>query len=284
MEIVNLEYLMNPNVKVLMEPCVMALGFFDGVHKGHRKLIETAKAIAKKDNLKFTVMTFFPHPSNIIPSSKKIDRYITPLPIKKQLFKEMGVETLIIVNFNTNFAKLSHQQFVEDYLVGFQCKHVVAGFDFTYGFKGKGNMEQLVIDSDGRFEVTTVQKLECQEEKISSTIIRELLNIGDVHRIPLYLGDCYSIKGIVTHGEKNTGDSLKINIDKNYLLPLMGLYKVKLLVDNQVIFARVMIPTENKGSLVINIDQHFMRMIQKHIKISVISRIVGETAKYRQII
>lgn len=284
MEIVNLEYPMNRKVNVLMQPCVMALGFFDGVHKGHRKLIETAKAIAKKDNLKFTVMTFFPHPSNIVPSSKKIDRYITPLPIKKQLFKEMGVETLIIVNFNTNFAKLSHQQFVEDYLVGFQCKHVVAGFDFTYGFKGKGNMEQLVRDSDGRFEVTTVQKLECQEEKISSTIIRELLSIGDVHRIPLYLGDCYSIKGIVTHGEKNTSDSLKVNFDKSYILPSMGSYKVRILVGIQAVFGTVIIPNENKGSLVINIDQHFMKMTQKQIQISFISRIVGETTRYKQII
>lgn len=284
MEIVNLEYPMNTKVQDMNEPCVMALGFFDGLHKGHRRIIETAKAIAKKEKLKFTVMTFFPHPSNVVPSSKKIDRYITPLPIKKQLFEEIGVERLIIVNFNTNFSKLSHMQFVDEYLIGLNCMHVIAGFDFTYGFKGKGNMDQLLIDSKGRFGVTTVKKLECQEEKISSTIIRELLKNGEVHRIPSFLGDCYSIKANITHVKKNSSNILEVDIDMDYILPMTGRYRVKMLVGNNEVFGTVKIPKENKGSLVIKLDRNAIIIDQKAIEFLFIRRLLIESSRYKQII
>lgn len=120
------------------EPSVMVLGFFDGIHLGHRALIDTGKKIAKEKQLKLAVMTFFPHPSNVLPVKNKITSYLSPLPKKQSLLKNMGVEKLYIVKFTEQFSGISPSDFIERYIVGLNCKHVVAGFDFTYGHKGKG--------------------------------------------------------------------------------------------------------------------------------------------------
>lgn len=144
------------------------LGFFDGIHLGHQKIIETAKQIAKQKNLKLAVMTFYPHPSSVI-KKEGITQYLTPLPEKEKQFRELGVDLLYIVEFDIKFAKIPHDVFVNQYLVKLGCKHAVAGFDFTYGCKGKGNMKQLEIDANDRFEVTTVSKFERFGEKVSST-------------------------------------------------------------------------------------------------------------------
>jgi riboflavin kinase/FMN adenylyltransferase len=278
MEIVNLNYPIDPTVQLKNEPCVMALGFFDGVHRGHRKIIETAKAIAKKEKIKFTVMTFFPHPSNVIPTQKKINRYITPLPIKQELFASMGVEKLFIVNFNMNFSKLDHQQFVEQYIVGLHCKHVVAGFDFTYGFKGQGDMEQMVTDSKNRFEVTTVSKLEHNHEKISSTLIREVLNTGEVENIPLYLEDHYSIKGKVVRdrylNDKET--ILTIEVDQFYHLPKKGLYEIKVQCGESMIFGSFDVPIQNTGTIEVLLVHNCKIYYEKDVTVYLIKKKLEE--------
>lgn len=255
MEVVNLDHPIDLTVSLNSEPCVMALGFFDGVHKGHRKIIETAKEIAKKEKIKFTVMTFFPHPSNVISKTKKIDHYITPLPVKKEIFKSLGVERLFIVNFNTDFSKFSHQQFVEQYIVGLKCQHVVAGFDFTYGYKGQGNMDQMVSDSNGRFDVTTVSKLEHNHEKISSSSIREMLITGEVQKIPMYLEDYYSIKGkVIRNYHINHNENvLTIKIDHSYHLPKKGLYKITAELDNSIFDGTFYVPLHNTGTIEVHL-------------------------------
>ncbi|WP_168733866.1 FAD synthetase family protein [Metabacillus sediminilitoris] len=255
MEVVNLDHPIDLTVSLNSEPCVMALGFFDGVHKGHRKIIETAKEIAKKEKIKFTVMTFFPHPSNVISKTKKIDHYITPLPVKKEIFKCLGVEKLFIVNFNTDFSEFSHQQFVEQYIVGLKCQHVVAGFDFTYGYKGQGNMDQMVSDSNGRFDVTTVSKLEHNHEKISSSAIREMLITGEVQKIPMYLEDYYSIKGkVIRNYHINHNENvLTIKIDHSYHLPKKGLYKITAELDNSIFDGTFYVPLHNTGTIEVHL-------------------------------
>ena len=255
MEIVNLDNPFDSIASLSSEPCVMALGFFDGVHKGHRKIIETAKEIAKKEKIKFTVMTFFPHPSNVISKTKKIDHYLSPLSVKKGIFRSLGVEKLFIVNFNTDFSRFSHQQFVEQYIVGLKCQHVVAGFDFTYGYKGQGNMNQMVADSNGRFDVTTVSKLEHNHEKISSTIIREMLMTGNVKNIPMYLEEYYAIKGkVIRHHKINHNETvLVINIDSSYHLPKKGMYKIKADLDHVNFEGTFQVPILNTGTVEIQL-------------------------------
>ncbi|MFD2924527.1 FAD synthetase family protein [Halobacillus naozhouensis] len=225
MRTIQIHYPISTATQLDSERCVMALGFFDGVHLGHQKIIKTAKRLADEKNLKLAVMTFSHHPSSVIKKGKIIKNYITPLSVKVKVLKQLGVDLLYVIDFNEEVAKIPHHQFVNDYLCGLNCAHVVAGFDYKYGFKGKGDMEQLSIDSAGRFEVTTVPKLEKDEEKVSSTLLRELISSGKVEKIREYLGRNYEVLGEV----KGRGRTCTINFDPDYYLPCPGQYEVTIM-------------------------------------------------------
>ncbi|SFF72870.1 FMN adenylyltransferase /riboflavin kinase [Halobacillus alkaliphilus] len=204
------------------QSCVMALGFFDGVHLGHQKIIRTAKKIAKDKGLKLAAMTFAQHPSSVIPKGPTITKFITPLSEKAKVFEQLGVDILYVVDFTKELAKVPHQQFVDQYIYGLNSKHVVAGFDYKYGFKGKGDMSQLPIDSKGRFGVTTVSKLEQHEQKVSSTLLRALISTGRVEEIYQYLGKSYEMRGEV----KGKGRTCTFSFDPSYYMPIPGHYEV----------------------------------------------------------
>ncbi|MGY4691483.1 adenylyltransferase/cytidyltransferase family protein [Salibacterium sp. K-3] len=224
MRTIHVQHPIEKTIQDNSEPCVMALGFFDGVHLGHQEIIKTAKTIADQKNLKLAVMTFFPHPSTVIKKGNQITRYITPLSVKERMFEKLGVDLLYITAFDMNVAKVPHKDFVDDYLYGLKCRHAVAGFDYTYGFKGEGNMAQLNLDADGRFGVTTVEKLEKHHQKVSSTLLRQLITTGRVEHIPNYLGGRYEIQGILRREEHR----YRLYIDTDYLLPSPGSYEVTL--------------------------------------------------------
>ncbi|WP_052158935.1 FAD synthetase family protein [Halobacillus sp. BBL2006] len=207
------------------QPCVMALGFFDGVHLGHQKIIQTAKKLAKDKGLKLAVMTFAQHPSSVIPKGPTITNFITPLSEKAEVFEQFGVDFLYVVDFTKEVAKVPHQQFVDQYLCGLNSKHVVAGFDYKYGFKGQGDMKQLPIDSKGRFEVTTVSKFEKHEQKVSSTLLRSLISTGRVEEIPQYLGRSYEMTGDI----EGKGRTCKFSFDPTYYIPSPGQYEVTII-------------------------------------------------------
>ncbi|WP_041094539.1 cytidyltransferase [Bacillus badius] len=217
-------------------PCVLALGFFDGVHIGHRGILEAAKAAARSKGYQFNVMTFYPHPKDILFPSQEPMTYLTPLPLKEERFQELGVDRLFIVKFTPDFAQLSPEAFIERYILALHSKHVVAGFDYHYGHKGKGNMETLTRAGTGKFEVTTIQKIEQKEEKISSTAIRELLAAGKVDKVPSLLGCSYETRGRV---QKNSlfyknHQFIKVDIDKEYRLPKLGIYRVEAEIEGRV--------------------------------------------------
>lgn len=207
------------------EPCIIALGFFDGVHLGHQQIIKVAKKIAQDQNLIVAVMTFFPHPSKVIKPDEGIDQFLTPLPIKQEIFRDLDVEKMLIVEFDKDFANLPHKEFIDQYICGLNCQHVVAGFDFSYGYRGLGNMSTLVADAQGRFGVTTVEKLECNDQKISSTHIRKLLEEGFVEKIPDFLGENYKTEGVVdSYPFQNV---VKVLVEMAYRLPCRGFYRIK---------------------------------------------------------
>jgi riboflavin kinase / FMN adenylyltransferase len=217
--------------KTELPPTVMALGYFDGIHLGHQQVIRTAKHIAEEKGYKSAVMTFDPHPSVVLGRKEKHVQFITPLKEKERLIAKMGIDYLYVVEFSRDFAELLPQQFVDQYIIDLHVKHVVAGFDFTYGRLGKGTMETLPFHSRGEFTQTVVPKLSIQEEKISSTYIRQLLKNGEVEKLPNLLGRFYEIKGIVIDGEKRgrTIGFPTANIDPidDYLLPALGVYAVR---------------------------------------------------------
>ncbi|MFJ5763560.1 bifunctional riboflavin kinase/FMN adenylyltransferase [Neobacillus sp. NPDC093182] len=173
------------------KPNVMALGCFDGLHHGHCTVIHTAYQKAKAKKAELAVMSFFPHPKTVISNGNVHVHTLMPLAVKEEKLRKMGVDTFYIVEFDIEFAALSPEQFVSQYLNGLGVVHAVAGFDFSYGSRGAGNLDRLNQDSGGRIDVTKVEKVELWGEKISSTCIRERLLNGKVAELPDLLGRFY---------------------------------------------------------------------------------------------
>ncbi|MBS4172562.1 bifunctional riboflavin kinase/FAD synthetase [Bacillus sp. FJAT-49736] len=220
-------------------PLVMALGYFDGIHLGHKKVITTAKNIAEEHIWKSAVMTFDPHPSVVLSAQNKHVELITPLDEKIRLMEELGIDYLIIVRFTSSFASLDPQEFVNQYIIGLNVKHVVAGFDFTYGKFGKGTIDTMPLHSKNEFGCTKVEKLNSPngDEKVGSTLIRKLLHEGDVTGAYSLLGRFYRTDGIVVHGEKRGRQigfpTANIKLNSDYIVPQNGVYAVKIYVNNQ---------------------------------------------------
>ncbi|WP_257347407.1 riboflavin kinase [Pseudalkalibacillus decolorationis] len=237
METVHLKHGMNDLSSHRAGSCVMALGFFDGVHLGHQQLIQIAKKIARKNHLKLAVMTFYPHPKEVISRGANRVHYLSPLPAKQEMLADMGVDKLYVMKFDLNFSQLPPQDFINQYIIGLQCKHVVAGFDFTFGYRGEGNMELLKGEGLGKFEVTTISKVEQHHQKIGSTLIRQFVTSGDVNVVPDYLGDYFEMIGkvdaIPSLKNKQNPLPVKIEIDHKYIFPKPGVYEIQVEVGSQ---------------------------------------------------
>ncbi|KMY56083.1 riboflavin biosynthesis protein RibF [Bacillus sp. FJAT-27231] len=220
-----------------LPPLVMALGFFDGVHTGHQQVIRAAVEKARDQGIKSAVMTFDPHPSVVLGNTHKQIKYITPIDEKIKRIEALEVDCLFIVRFTSDFAALEPQQFVDDYIIGLHVQHVVAGFDYTYGRLGKGTMETMPFHSRDVFTSTTVNKWECDEEKVSSTKIRRLLSEGDVDAAARLLGRPYEVKGTVIHGDKRGRKigfpTANVEVEEDYVIPESGVYAVKLKVKEE---------------------------------------------------
>lgn len=209
----------------------LAIGFFDGLHKGHFEVINQANKIAKEKGLRLAVMTFDPHPSHLFGDGKNKVGYITAFEEKSRLLKLMGVDTLFVVKFDHPLSSLTPAEFVEQFIKKIGVKHVTAGFDFTFGRKGAGTMDDMTMLSDGEYGTTVVGKVLDNADKISSTRIRELLSNGDVKDAAHLLGRNFRTIGTVVHGEKKgrelgfpTANVLPI-VDS--LLPANGVYAVR---------------------------------------------------------
>jgi riboflavin kinase/FMN adenylyltransferase len=198
---------------------VMALGCFDGLHRGHVKVIQSALQEAKERKVSLSVMSFFPHPKTVI-GGKASFHYLMPQSEKEKRLGELGVDTFYLVEFDKDFAGLSPQAFVKEYLIKLCVIHAVAGFDFSYGSRGAGNMKTLKQDSGDMIDVTTVEKVEYKGEKISSTRIRQQLLEGNVEELPNLIGHSFELKCVCT-GSVLTPYS-------NYTLPAPGRYEVTL--------------------------------------------------------
>ncbi|MEY8348396.1 adenylyltransferase/cytidyltransferase family protein [Bacillus cereus] len=236
MKTIYIQHPISKTVRDETEECVLALGFFDGVHIGHKQLIQTAKEIARQKKMTLAVMTFYPHPRDIVHSAQNPMKYLTPLTVKEERFKNMGVEKLIVVKFDSAFARLPYEEFVKTYIIGFRCRHVIAGFDYHYGYMGQGNMQLLKEQGRNQFAVTTIPKIEHDHEKISSTAIRNLLKIGLVHAVPKYLDDYYEVRGKVEKSSSfyETYQFLEILVDKDYMLPASGVYRIEVEIENDI--------------------------------------------------
>lgn len=180
------------------EDTVLVLGYFDGLHKGHQTLFKEARKIAEEQGLKIAVLTF--------PESPKLAfvRYQPELMLhlnhpeeRAAHLENLGVDYLYLIDFTSHFSKNTAQEFFDKYVAALKAKAVVAGFDYHFG-SDKRKAEELADYFDG--QIVIISSVNQDEEKISSTRIRETIQNGDVAKAHQLLGYPLSTRGIVVHG------------------------------------------------------------------------------------
>ncbi len=207
----------------------MAIGFFDGIHLGHQQLLRHAKNIAEQQNLLFTAMTFDPHPDEVI-NNEKARNYLTPLSEKIDKMEKMGVDALFVIHFDRTFASLSPADYIQNYILELNTRHVVVGFDFRFGHKAQGNTQVLAqAAKQSDFGLSVIPKKMYDNKKISSTLIRECIQAGRVEVIPFYLGANYQIKAVISN--THTIGIFQLDPIENFIFPKEGSYNILLMVD-----------------------------------------------------
>lgn len=214
---------------------VLALGFFDGVHRGHQEVINRAKKIALKKKCKLAVMTFNQHPSIVFKKIAAEDMlYLSTIEKKEAIMDQLGVDILYEVEFTSSFASLSPQSFVDLYIVNLNTIVAVAGFDYTYGKKEIASMEHLPKYAKKRFEIIVIEEQTTNHAKISSTRIRKALDSGNVEEANRLLGYTYESTGRIIHGDARGRllgfPTANVAVSKDIRLPAVGVYVVEILV------------------------------------------------------
>ncbi|AQP42201.1 bifunctional riboflavin kinase/FAD synthetase [Streptococcus gallolyticus] len=178
---------------------VLVLGYFDGLHRGHKALFDKAKEIAKRDNLALTVLTFNESPRLAL-SRFTSDLLLSLTSPEKRYdkFAEYGVDYLYLIDFTSTFSKLSAKNFLENYIKQLRAKTIVVGFDYKFGHDRKDAID-LAQQFNG--EVVVVPEVQDNGEKISSTRIRQLIFDGNIKEVNRLLGYNFSTRGIVVHGD-----------------------------------------------------------------------------------
>jgi len=210
--------------------CVLTIGNFDGVHRGHQALLARLRAKSLSTGLPAAVLTFEPHPREYFAHEHR-PRRLTSLREKILLLEGQGVDRLYIARFNRQFAGLTADEFVEDVLIhGLGVRHVLIGDDFCFGRGRKGNFSMLKAAGDQvGFGVEAMHTLDHEGERVSSSAVRTALADGDMAHAARLLGRPYSISGRVMHGDKigRTIGFPTANIQlKHRSPPLMGIYTV----------------------------------------------------------
>ncbi|NAW58913.1 MULTISPECIES: bifunctional riboflavin kinase/FAD synthetase [unclassified Vibrio] len=219
------------NIKASHHGCVLTIGNFDGVHLGHQQVLSQVSEQAKALDLPSVVMTFEPQPMELFAKDKAPAR-LTRLRDKFVQLGKLNIDRLLCVNFNVHFANLSAEQFIRDLLVAkLGVKFLVVGDDFCFGKGRTGNFAML--QQAGReygFEVVSTQSFCLQQQRVSSTAIREALASDDLVAASSMLGRQYSISGRVSHGRKlgRTIGFPTANIPlKRCVSPVSGVYVVE---------------------------------------------------------
>ncbi len=210
--------------------CVLTIGNFDGVHRGHQTLLAKLTAKAQATGLPSAVLTFEPHPREYFTHENRPIR-LTSMREKIQRIADQGVDRLYIGRFNTRFAALTAEQFIEDILIrGLCARQVMIGDDFRFGRGRKGDFAMLqAAGSQAGFTVEAMHTLVHEGERVSSSAVRSALAEGDMPHAARLLGRPYSISGRVMHGDKigRTIGFPTANIQlKHRSPPLMGIYTV----------------------------------------------------------
>ncbi len=217
------------NLKTHHKNFVVTIGNFDGVHLGHRKLLNTLKQRSEKMNSPSMVISFEPYPMEFF-LQKKAQPRLTRLSEKIPLLREAGIDYLLCIPFNQKFSEIAAETFIEEILIKkLNIKFMLIGDDFRFGHHRKGNFSMLQ-QYHNEFDIEEMPEFDIKEERISSTLIRKLLQHGNLQKAEKCLGRPYTMSGRVAHGDK-LGRTLgfpTVNLHLHRkVVPIQGVYVVK---------------------------------------------------------
>jgi riboflavin kinase/FMN adenylyltransferase len=215
------------------KPTIVTIGTFDGVHLGHKKILEQIVENAHSQNCESLVLTFFPHPRTILQADSEM-KQLNTLAEKTNLLSALGIDNLVIHAFDAAFSRLTAEEFVKQVLVDtFKIKKIIIGHDHRFGRNRTANIDDLIeFGNKFGFEVEEISAKQINEVSISSTKIRNALTEGNIELANNYLGYYYSLTGIVSKG-KQLGRTIgfptaNIKIVEEYkLIPQNGVYIVQ---------------------------------------------------------
>lgn len=213
---------------------VLTIGTFDGVHRGHQQVIGALTQAAKERGGRSVVITFDPHPQEVIRRHGTTVDILTTIEERQEQFRRLGVDAVVVIPFTREFAATPWEEFVEQLESQIGIAHMIVGHDHAFGKDRKGNAESLRgYGAEHGFGVTEIGPLVIAGETISSTKIRRALAEGDLGKAAEYLGRNYSLSGTVVRGD-GRGRKLGIPtanispINPNKLIPANGVYCVRM--------------------------------------------------------
>jgi riboflavin kinase / FMN adenylyltransferase len=287
---VKVHYLHYPHLTMdqAFGPSVIAIGNFDGVHCGHRRVIETARRIAHERGLSDVVFTFVEHPRTVLRPDAPVP-LLTPWAEKVERLGELGIGACVAAHFTPDLAQLSPEAFVTRILLGqLNAKVIVTGFNFRFGHRQAGSPEVLrELGAQHGFDVEIVTPIEEDGGVVSSSRLREMIATGAVEGANAMLCHPYTLTGTVIHGDKRGRTigfpTANLEVSREKLLPAYGVYACRVRVGGQDLPGIVNIgqrPTFDPPKLMI--EAHIFDwsgdIYGETLSVSLVSRIRSEQA------
>lgn len=266
---------------------VIAVGNFDGMHLGHQEIVKVAIAKARQNNCRAGLITFYPHPVSVLKKVKDF-HYLLTVDEKISKLKSAGLDFCVVINFTEDFAQLSAQDFIMDYLYNkLHAFHVVTGSNFRFGHKREGDA-QMLAKYAARLNYTyqVIDKVDYDHMETSSSAIKVLLTTGRIERANAMLGLPFTISGIVERGSGRAKELLatptaNIQLPSAKILPVFGVYMVRVITGNQIKFGVANIgikPTlgESQPVLEVHIFDHAEDIYGRNLTVEFLSFIRPE--------
>lgn len=258
---------------------VVTSGTFDGVHRGHQKILMRLKEIAQLNDGQTVVITFHPHPRNIVNQNREEMKELTTLNEKIDKFTDLGINHLLILPFTAEFSQISPDEFIQKiYIDALNTKKLVIGYDHRFGKNREGGLDYLLKNNHQyHFTIEEILRQDLENNTISSTKIRNALTEGNIKMANQYLGSEYELNGTIVEGDK-IGRTIgfptaNLNIiDNSKLIPADGIYAVKILLKTKIY----------KGMLYIGNRPTLSGNLEKRIEVNIFDfeqEIYGEKMK-----
>lgn len=266
---------------------ILTLGTFDGVHIGHKKILEKVIQNTLDEKYESLVLTFFPHPRMILQERSEI-KLLNTITEKINLLEQLGIQNLVIHPFDESFSRLTAEDFVKKVLVDqFKIHKIIIGYDHRFGRNRTADIHNLIeFGEKYGFEVEQISAQEINDISVSSTKIRNAIQEGNMYLANKYLGYEYFLTGTVIKG-KQLGRTIgfptaNLNIEEDYkLIPQKGVYIVSSQLNGEKVFGMMNIglnPTV--GGEKLSVEIHYLNfnadLYNQQVSVSILKRIRGE--------